>query len=294
MIYIAMLATGIMLIVLAVIKPRVKLKNKLKKGNGIIKSLFLNSRLNRYYEKLSNFLSLVYAGDVDCLIDRIVSVELFLGIVVALITLRILPVIIWIVALNMALYLLIYSINQKKQHDIEQQFPQFIIEMVNHLTLIPSIKNAINEVYKKLPSPLDKYIRQLVIDINSGNDTSGSLIRFGENSKSIYIKATMNVLREYEKLGGNVIDNLNEVLSLLDEEIEARIMQNRSASGSTYEMIILTLSSVLAFVANYFINPVTKELFFTTASGRSLFAITIAILFITIILCYIQIYRQKQ
>lgn len=295
--YILASGLGMIFIIMGLKQGKSLLSHKAKlkrKNNGVIKSIAKGSIENYYNSIAKTLLDIFPKVNVDQLIDRIVISQMAIFIALLIILRDPLPIMIFIICLNLILLLLVKVIKDKRSHDLEEVFSQFLVEMVNQVPLTPNIKNAINNIHTKLPAPLNKYIGQLALEINSTNDIAYSLEKFANNSDSIYIKATMTVLKEYEERGGQIVENLNLIMDMLDEEVESRRNKKGTVSGITIDTVMLTVGSFLALVGNLMINPVTKNIFFTTPSGRSLFTITLSLFVISVVFCFIQIYTQKK
>lgn len=127
----------------------------------------------------------------------------------------------------------IFKENQR-QKEIEEQFLEFVRNLVGTVRSGISIPRSIVHVSKEDYGALSPYVKKLANQISWGVPTVDALLIFAKDTKNKTIKRSISIVIEATRSGGNMVDVLQAVT---DSVIELKKIKEERRS-TTYSQIV--------------------------------------------------------
>ena len=207
---------------------------------------------------------------ITCII-RIVNVNLFVSLLICILSFFIIDIIIYIVYKN-------------KRNTIESGLLQAVVIMNSAFKSGKNIYQAINIVRTSLSSPIKEEFDIIAKDLNYGLDLTTVFSRFYDRVKVDEIKYITSSLSLLNKTGGNIVSVFNMIEKHFYDKLKIKNELSSLTSSSKMLYRILTLVPFIFVIVIVTLNPTYFNPLITTKIGLVLDIIMLLIYVIYIII----------
>lgn len=143
--------------------------------------------------------------------------------------------------------------------NLEDRFPQFLIDLVESVRAGMNIPQALKHVSKNDYGPLTPHIRKIAAQVDWGVPLEDALLRFAKRSGSRLIGRMVATIIESHKFGGNLIDifeSISETSLQIERLREERKLYLQSQMTTGY-VIFFVFLAVLIGMQRFLIPSLT-------------------------------------
>jgi len=179
-------------------------------------------------------------------------------------------------------YMISYATNlyiNIKLRQIHKQFPIALQLFTDEYITTKSIKTSLNNTYEEMPKQVGYIFERLTRKLSSGYDYKEPLEEFANSFGNYNWPYALKELfiMSYEG-AGDISEELLFLNELVNEDITAE-EEDKTEQGSNKMMFLMINGATLVFfLANLFINPIAKELYFYTSTGNIIILIWIGVI----------------
>lgn len=179
-------------------------------------------------------------------------------------------------------YMVAYGINMYidiRLKKIHKQFPIALQLFTDEYITTKSIKTSLSNTYEEMPKQIGYIFERLTRKLTSGYDYKEPLDEFAKSFGNYNWPYAFKelLIMSYEG-AGDISEELLFLNELVNEDITAE-EEDKTEQGSNKMMFLMINGATLVFfLANLFINPIAKELYFYTSTGNIIILIWIGVI----------------
>jgi flagellar protein FlaJ len=165
------------------------------------------------------------------------------------------PLIVVAVSVAWFQYWLSFFLENRKQREIEANFPEFVRNLTGSIRSGMPIGKAIIHISTSDYGVLTPYIQKMANQVEWSIPIHKILINFGNETKSKVIKRTIATVIEAEQSGGNIEDVLESITTSLIEIKKIRDERRSSSQGQLTQsyIIFIVFLGVMIVIQNFLI-----------------------------------------
>ncbi len=159
------------------------------------------------------------------------------------------------------------SINIKRKDLLLHQLIKLITNIVIMLRAGISLRSALKNNIALIENPLKKYLKKLIYELEAGNYFDIALDRFAFNCSIREAVLITTALKINNKIGGNLIFILNNLIEQLQESIKSKLNSKTLTLQAKYSGNIIAVMPVIIIIIMFFVLDLQVSNFFNSKIG---------------------------
>lgn len=224
-----------------------KLTDKLQKITIKTEKIINNNIPEKYLEYMQdNIIQIGYLIKITDLITYITLISLTLFIIMVILTFifQVTPILL-LISFSPYLMATLYYIykKEKRQDSIEEELPEYILQLSALLKVGLALESALNELSKTQEGYLNNEIKRSLIEMSLGKSFDDSFEDLIKRCQSENIKQVFQIIITTKHSGGNLADILEEIAIDLKD---IQMLQKESRANIITSIMFLLIAAIIA------------------------------------------------